>query len=51
MKRGWISDTLGSLVSVTGGGTPSRSVAAYWNGSVLWATVKDFEDVDGPYPD
>lgn len=46
MRRDWISDTLGSLVSVTGGGTPSRSVADYWNGLVPWATVKDFKDVE-----
>lgn len=29
-------------MSITGGGTPSRSVAAFWNGNIPWATVKDF---------
>lgn len=27
-----------------GGGTPPRQIAKYWNGSIPWASVKDFED-------
>jgi type I restriction enzyme S subunit len=27
-----------------GGGTPPRSVASYWKGSIPWASVKDFTD-------
>ena len=34
---------LGELVTIRGGGTPSRSVPAYWNGDIRWATVKDFK--------
>lgn len=34
---------LGDLVDIKGGGTPSRSVAKYWNGGIPWATVKDFK--------
>jgi type I restriction enzyme S subunit len=30
--------------SVTGGGTPPRGEAEYWNGSIPWASVKDFTD-------
>ena len=32
------------LLKVVGGGTPSRNIDKYWNGSILWASVKDFED-------
>lgn len=34
---------LGELITIRGGGTPSRSVPAYWNGKIRWATVKDFK--------
>jgi type I restriction enzyme S subunit len=37
---------LGELVTIRGGGTPSRSVPAYWNGSIRWATVKDFKSTE-----
>lgn len=33
--------TLGDLVVLQGGGTPARHVAAYWNGRIPWASVKD----------
>ena len=33
---------LGEIVEIRGGGTPSRSVEAYWGGPIPWATVKDF---------
>lgn len=28
----------------SGGGTPARDVALFWNGPIPWATVKDFKD-------
>ena len=37
---------LGELVTIRGGGTPSRSVPGYWNGSIRWATVKDFKSTE-----
>ena len=33
---------LGEVVRFVGGGTPDRSNPDYWDGSVPWATVKDF---------
>jgi type I restriction enzyme, S subunit len=37
---------LGDIVDIKGGGTPSRSNAEYWGGSIPWATVKDFKSTD-----
>lgn len=34
---------LGGLVTISGGGTPSRNNDAYWGGSIPWATVKDLK--------
>ncbi|MFL1462604.1 restriction endonuclease subunit S [Roseococcus sp. DSY-14] len=34
---------LGELVTIKGGGTPSRENPAYWGGSIPWASVKDFK--------
>lgn len=33
---------LRELVTFTGGGTPSKEIAEYWNGDIPWASVKDF---------
>ena len=33
---------LGDLVTIVGGGTPSRQIATFWNGSIPWISVKDF---------
>ena len=38
-------ETLGSLTTVTSGGTPSRANSAYWGGEIPW--VKTGELVDG----
>ena len=39
----WRSVRLGDVIATTvGGGTPSRSNGDYWNGTIPWATVKDF---------
>nr|WP_269090935.1 restriction endonuclease subunit S [Acinetobacter sp. ME22] len=35
---------LNNLVSIKGGGTPSRNVEEYWNGDIPWVTVKDFKE-------
>lgn len=37
----WAESSVGSLVEIVGGGTPSRAVDAYWGGPIPWATVKD----------
>jgi type I restriction enzyme, S subunit len=34
---------LGKVVTITGGGTPSRRVAAYYTGNIPWLTAKDMK--------
>ena len=44
LPPGWVETTLGNaLISVMGGGTPSRKVPAYFNGRIPWFTVKDMK--------
>lgn len=44
LPSGWAETTLGSaLISVIGGGTPSRKVPAYFSGQIPWFTVKDMK--------
>jgi type I restriction enzyme S subunit len=37
---------LDELVSIVGGGTPSRDRSEYWSGNIPWVTVKDFKDIE-----
>jgi len=37
------SVALGDIVEIKGGGTPDKSVEAYWGGKIPWASVKDFK--------
>jgi len=37
---------LGSVVSVLGGGTPSKSNPMFWNGSIPWVSPKDMKSRD-----
>lgn len=39
----WPMVKLGELVSIKGGGTPSKKIEAYWDGDIPWASVKDFK--------
>ena len=44
IPNGWALTTLGNvLLAVVGGGTPSRRVPAYFDGSIPWFTVKDMK--------
>ncbi len=41
----WNIYKLDQLVNrIVGGGTPPRSIKAYWDGNLPWASVKDFQD-------
>ncbi|TQP53680.1 restriction endonuclease subunit S [Vibrio cholerae] len=39
----WQVKTLGELVTIKGGGTPSKKIADYWGGTIPWASVKDLK--------
>jgi type I restriction enzyme, S subunit len=42
LPDGWEWVRLGDIViSITGGGTPSKNNSTYWNGNIPWASVKD----------
>lgn len=41
--------TFDDLAEVRGGGTPSRKVPEYWNGSIAWASPTDITALPGPY--
>jgi type I restriction enzyme S subunit len=34
---------LGKHIKLVGGGTPSKAIEEYWNGSIPWASVKDLK--------
>ncbi len=44
MRRDWTYKPLGDVCDVVGGGTPSKRNPAFYEGSILWATVRDMRD-------
>jgi len=47
IPKGWEINTLGQLCEMTSGGTPSRSIPAYWGGSIPWVKTGEikYEDI------
>lgn len=41
--RNFATRPLGDLVKSTGGGTPSRKIASFWDGSIPWVSPKDMK--------
>jgi len=39
----WPVVKLGEMVTIKGGGTPSKKIEEYWNGNIPWASVKDLK--------
>lgn len=39
----WTDKPIGEMAEVTSGGTPSRKVAAFWNGDIPWVTTAELE--------
>lgn len=43
MAGEWRESTLGNVTDFLSGGTPSKSRADYWNGSIPWVSAKDMK--------
>jgi type I restriction enzyme S subunit len=41
IPEGWKVNALSETTTLTGGGTPKRSEASYWNGNIPWFSIKD----------
>ncbi|MBW4625981.1 MAG: restriction endonuclease subunit S [Brasilonema octagenarum HA4186-MV1] len=41
IPKGWRVDSFDKIVHILSGGTPKTSVSEYWNGNILWFSVKD----------
>lgn len=41
VPKGWVIEPLSKMIQLIGGGTPKRSEPSYWQGDVLWYSVKD----------
>jgi len=46
LPAGWTIRVLGDLVTVMGGGTPSKGNPAYWDGSIPWVSPKDMKSFE-----
>ena len=44
MKQGWEIKQLGEVCNLTGGGTPSKKIEEYYDGNILWATIRDMNE-------
>lgn len=43
----WVETTLGNVVSIVNGGTPSTKNEDYWGGSIVWITTTELTAFDG----
>jgi len=41
--EGWVEKRLGDICNIIGGGTPSKSNQSFYDGEILWATVRDMK--------
>ena len=41
--RGWPTKSIGDVCHIIGGGTPARSNATFFGGSIPWATIRDLK--------
>jgi type I restriction enzyme S subunit len=47
MRDGWSETSLGDIAEVIGGGTPSTTIAEYWDGDIVWLTPTEITSQDG----
>lgn len=45
----WINSCIGDICELVSGGTPSTSVAEYWNGEIAWCTPTDITGCNEKY--
>ena len=45
----WLKQQLGDICNIINGGTPSTSVAEFWNGKILWCTPTDITSCSTKY--
>lgn len=48
LPKGWRMGSLGEIVDVKGGTTPSTTKEEYWNGEFYWTTPKDLSNIQAP---
>lgn len=41
LPKKWVETELNSLCNIQSGGTPSRGIAEYWNGTIPWVKISD----------
>ena len=44
IPEGWVETTLGKSINLVGGGTPITSNPDFWNGTIPWLSVVDFNN-------
>lgn len=44
LPEGWHLGTLGDIVDIKGGSTPSTKISEFWNGDIAWTSPKDLAD-------
>jgi type I restriction enzyme S subunit len=47
MRDGWSQHTLGEIVTIINGGTPSTKIEEYWGGEIVWITTTELTAFDG----
>lgn len=45
-SKEWKNYKFSELVYILGGGTPKTNVSEYWNGTIPWLSVKDFNSIE-----
>lgn len=49
IPKGWTAKSVGEVVDLCGGGTPSTAEPTFWEGGTYhWTTPKDFSSLDAP---
>ncbi len=48
IPKGWRVVTIGDVVTVYGGSTPSTKRPDYWNGDIAWVTPRDLSKLNSP---